>query len=272
MPVNENQGNNQQHIQSAQENPPKQNSSPIFLSGVLKCGQCGSGMTLVTGKSGQYRYYKCTNQKHKTLESCDTPNIPMDKLDSQVRERLSERVFTPRRVRNIMSKLRKQINAQDQGDKALMLEIKQKLLETNQALENLMQSIEAGLFDFNDETLKNRVQKLKARKEELLIQQSGIKRRQNLLPQTINNAQVDAFCQALQNKFNDPASGFGKGYLNFLVDEVRIEKDQAVMKGRNRALAEFVSALNPENSAVSVPTSISVWRTGEDSNSRPLDS
>ena len=251
---------------------PKQNASPIFLSGLIKCGQCGSGMTLVTGKSGRYRYYKCTNQKHKTLAACNTSNIPMEKLDQKVRERLSERVFNPRRVRNIMTRLRKQINAQDQGDKALKIELKQQLSETNLGLERLMQSIEAGIFDFEDETLRTRVQRLKARKEEYLIQLSGIQRRQNLLPQTINNSQIDAFCQALKNRFNDPESGFGKGYLKFLVDEVRIEKDKAIMKGSNQALAEFVSALNPENSAVSVPTSISKWRAGEDSNPRPSGS
>ena len=61
-------------------------------------------------------------------------------------------------------------------------------------------------------------------------------------------------------RFNDPRSKFGKGYLKFLVDEIRIENGQAVMTGSHRALAEVVSLLNPESSALSVPASISDWR------------
>ena len=96
-----------------------------------------------------------------------------------------------------------------------------------------------------DETLKARVQKLKAKREETLIQLSGIKRQQQLPIKNITNRHIKAFCTALKKRFNDSDSGFGKGYIRLLVDEISIKDNQAVMTGNYGALAQTVST--PEN-------------------------
>ena len=69
--------------------PPRLVSSPTLLTGLLKCGHCGAGMTLSTGKSGRYKYYKCTNRVNKGNAQCTSGNIPMGKLDELVIERLA---------------------------------------------------------------------------------------------------------------------------------------------------------------------------------------
>ena len=45
--------------------PPRVVSSPILLAGLARCGSCGSGMTIRTGKSGRYRYYACAGRAQK---------------------------------------------------------------------------------------------------------------------------------------------------------------------------------------------------------------
>jgi len=107
-----------------------------------------------------------------------------------------------RRVRNILTRLKKHVNAHDQGGKTEMLALQQSLRGAEKGLERLFEGVEQGLFDL-DETLKTRLQRLKARREEILIQISGIKRRQMLPINTITNTQVDAFCNALKARFND---------------------------------------------------------------------
>ena len=256
------------HNQAPDKTAPRLVSSPILLSGIIKCGECGSGMTLMTGKSGRYRYYKCTNQKHKDKNICTTPNIPMEKLDNQVRKHLSEKVFTPQRVKNMMTRLKKQLNSQDGEIKLNIGKLQQTLKETDAGLERLYEGIEQGLLTL-DETLKARVQKLKAKREETLIQLSGIKRQQQLPIKNITNRHIEAFCAALKKRFNDSDSGFGKGYIRLLVDEIRIENNQAVMTGNYGELAQTVSTLNPKTSATSVPIFGREWRARRDSNSRP---
>lgn len=195
----------------------------------------------MTGKSGQYRYYKYTNQKHKSKHICHTPNIPMAKLDNQIRKHLSEKVFTPQRVKNMMTRLKKQLNEQDGEMKLNINKLQRTLKQTDSGLEKLYEGIEQDVLTL-DETHKARVQKLKTKREETLIQLSSIKHQQQLPIKNITNRHIEAFCSALKKRFNDSDSGFGKGYIRLLVDEIRIETNQAVMKGSYGALAQTVSA------------------------------
>ena len=78
-----------------------------------------------------------------------------------------------------------------------------------------------------------------------MIQLSGIQRQQQLPVKNITNRHIEAFCAARKKRFNDSDSGFGKGYIRLLVDEIRIENNQAVMTGNYGALAQTVSTMNP---------------------------
>lgn len=39
--------------------PPRLTGSTVLLTGLARCGKCGSAMMRCTGKSGAYTYYKC---------------------------------------------------------------------------------------------------------------------------------------------------------------------------------------------------------------------
>ncbi|WP_424399114.1 zinc ribbon domain-containing protein [Methylomonas methanica] len=220
----------------------------------------------MTGKSGQYRYYKCTNQRDKGKDRCTTPNIPMEKLDDLVLTRLANHVCKPDRVKSMLTdlqKLRKQANAQnDQQLEALTRQIK----TNEQKTANLYQAIEEGLPW--DNSTQNRMQKLKAERENLLIEISSIRRNQSIPSRNINQKQIDGFCQALRARLLDKSSGFGKGYLKLLVDEVRIDGKQAIMQGSYENLAYAVGS--SKDASEEVPTFMRQWRPGDDSNVRPV--
>ena len=80
---------------SPKQVPPRVVGNPTLLTGIAKCGTCGSGMTLRTGKSGRYRYYTCAGcaQKGKTI--CPGRSISMAALDGMILEHLADRLFTP---------------------------------------------------------------------------------------------------------------------------------------------------------------------------------
>src|SRR5207249_7221036 len=86
--------------------PPRIVGSPTLLTGVLKCGTCGAGTTLATGKGGRYRYYKCNTRIGQGRTLCSARSIPMERLDATVLEALADRVFTPKRVRVMLAELR----------------------------------------------------------------------------------------------------------------------------------------------------------------------
>ena len=88
--------------------PPRVTNSPTLLTGLLKCG-CGASMTLATGKSGRYKYYKCTRRLSQGNHACGSHNLPMEKLDSLVLAQLAQKVFAKERLQMLMEELRKRI-------------------------------------------------------------------------------------------------------------------------------------------------------------------
>ncbi|MEX8506373.1 recombinase family protein, partial [Leptothrix ochracea] len=54
--------------------PPRVTTSPTLLTGLLKCS-CGASMTLATGKSGKYKYYKCTRRQSQGNHACSSTNL-----------------------------------------------------------------------------------------------------------------------------------------------------------------------------------------------------
>lgn len=56
----------------------------------------------------------------------------------------------------------------------------------------------------------------------------------------IDAAAISDFRAALLQALSDPTSGFGKAYLNLLVDEVRLEGNELRIKGSFGKLADTV--------------------------------
>ncbi|MBK7487497.1 MAG: recombinase family protein [Nitrospira sp.] len=82
--------------------PPRVVNCPTLLTGLLKCGACGAGMTLATGKGGKYRYYKCSSRILKGKDTCTSENLPTELVDRLVLSSLADRVFTPSRVQTML--------------------------------------------------------------------------------------------------------------------------------------------------------------------------
>src|SRR5690606_2987697 len=82
--------------------PARRLSSPTLLTGLLKCGHCGAGMTLATGKSGRYRYYKCTTRMSKGNSFCPSRNLPAEWLDELVLAQFEGRVLTTAKLLEIL--------------------------------------------------------------------------------------------------------------------------------------------------------------------------
>ena len=76
---------------------PKQSKRPYLLAGILHCGKCGRYMTPANSKSGQYFYYRCTdniNCKHRVsapkIEELVLRILSKIKLDHAVIEGMQE--------------------------------------------------------------------------------------------------------------------------------------------------------------------------------------
>ena len=85
---------------------------PVLLSGLARCGHCGGNLMPTTGKGGRYRYYSCAGKQLKGSYACGKPiRIPEGKLDAVVTGALSERLFQPKRLRELLFEAVRQAGA-----------------------------------------------------------------------------------------------------------------------------------------------------------------
>ena len=244
--------------------PPRLVGNKTLLTGILICDCCGSGMTLATGKGGRYKYYKCTTRMSRGNAYCDSPNIPMEKLDTLVLQRLAERVFTPKRIQLILKKLKADMKKSRNDEGSALLELQRELRALEAKVNVLYEAVEARVLPLDDDLTK-RAQKLKARRQEVLIEMGRIKQGQDIPLNTLSPKHIEAFSKSLRNRLFDKGSRFGKSYLKLLVDEVRINGNEAVIKGSHAAMANAVMEAKT-GTHDGVPSFVPGWRPQPDSN------
>ena len=254
-------------LRAPAQTSPRITSSPTLLTGLLKCGVCGGSMTLVTGKSGRYKYYKCTTRQNKGNHVCSSGNHPMEATDQQVLNKLADKVFTPERVHSMMTSLRKRIKSSKDIQQQRLNELNRQLKAIEERQHRLLDAIETGVIGL-DETTQRRAQQLKSAREALLIEQAGVRREHSLPVDQLKASQVEMFAKTLKAKLLAKDSAIAKSYLNLLVDEIVVKDNTATMKGSYGALAHAVTIGDKKVGHLKqVPTSISDWCARRDSNS-----
>ena len=241
-------------------------SSPVLLSGLLKCGHCGHRLTLATGKSGAYRYYQCTRKRNQGIHACPSRNLPMDKVDQSIIELILDRVLQPQRLQTMMEELRKRIQNSKGAQQDKVSEFQRQLKNVEDRQLRLLDAIESGIVDL-DETTQRRSQQLKQAKDALHIQITEA--RTSVIPPAIEflwPSQVNTFGNALRRLLQDKDSTLIKSYVRLLVDEIVVQDDEAVIRGSYAALANALQQMKM-GTCNQVPTVIPNWCARRDSNS-----
>lgn len=223
---------------------PRLLSSPLLLTGVLRCGECGSALTLATGK--QYRYYKCTRKIKQHKDACPSQAVPMDRLDRLVLEALADQVFTADRVEAMLLELKRRLadNGNEDGVTKLLAQ-----LESIQArIERLVNAIEIGV-SVPDDTVKIRMADLNQQKKELSAKIAAYNYSPKALVDTIDKEEFKQFSALMRERLLDKKSGFSKEYLQLLVDKIVLTGNKVVVHGNFRSLVGAVKfatkKLNP---------------------------
>jgi site-specific DNA recombinase len=244
-------------------------ASPTLLTGLLKCA-CGASMTIATGKSGRYKYYKCTSRESRGNYACASVSLPMGRVDSLVLEQIRQKVLAPDHLAQIIAQLEVTLKSSRDQIQGRINEINQQIKQTELRQSRLLEAIETGTIELDGITAK-RAQTLKAQREALFIELARV-RRESALPteRVFRKEYVNALGEVLREKLHDPASPFAKSYLNILVDKIVVSGNEATIKGSHLAL---VNAMQRAESVSSeeVPISVPDWCARRDSNPQPSD-
>lgn len=247
--------------------PPRVVNSPTLLTGLIKCGCCGASMTIATGKSGQYRYYKCSSRINDLARgsNCKGNILPMQKLDALILQAVSDRVFTPERVEVMMKELQQNLKASNSDHDDQLKKLTKELDTLKEQSDRLYEAVEKGLLPLNA-SLHERVHKHDARRQEILTELAGLRRKKELPISKLGPKHIKAFCAALREKLLDKGSNFGKEYLKLLVSEIRVEKKEVRLSGSYAAMSGALSMLTKLGTLEGVPSFVPLWLPNPDSN------
>lgn len=150
-------------------------TSKYLFSGLLKCGECGGNLVIVThtGPGGQYRKYGCS--RHFYRGACSNNLLErQDWLEKRLLDELQTQVLKPEAVEYAISELGRQLKTALEnlsGELAEMRERKQKLeAELRKLAETAAQTGPSG---FLVEAISDRERQLREITERLLSREPG---------------------------------------------------------------------------------------------------
>ena len=136
-------------------------SSPVLLSGICHCGNCGGAMTLRTGKGGKYRYYTCSTKARTGPTGCPGLTVPMDRIDKAVVNYLENRLLDPKQLTKLMGNIIDRRQAWMDRRRVHIADLRKRATEAQAKLNRLFEAIENGVADVTDPDIKARMKDIK---------------------------------------------------------------------------------------------------------------
>ena len=253
--------------------PPRVTNGPTLLTGLAVCGMadCGKGLTIRTGKSGQYAYYGCSAKANAGAQRCGCKSIPQEKLDSLVLDEVVARILEPERLRELLSGV---LEVSNEADARRKKELEQARAQRNQcqaAINRLLELVETGMMSPKDPELAKRMALQRSRVAALDTTIDSLERQLARGATRITPEVVDRFGDTLKQALLEGEPPFRKAYVRMLVQQVALTNDEIRITGSKLAL-EHALARSSTGKAPVVPSFDREWCPGEDSNLHALAS
>lgn len=241
-------------------------SGPTMLTGLIHCAKCGGAMTIRTGKGGRYRYYACSMKARQGPTACEGMAVPMEKLDDLVVNHLEKQLLQPERLETVLAAALDRREEHAERRREHIAELNKRSAESELRLKRLYDAIEAGITDLDDPALKDRIDGLKAIRDQAradaeraqaMLQNSGQKA---VTPQMLRK-----FAKAARQRIRLDGGGYRRDHLRALAQRVEVAEGEVRIMGSKSRLLQTLVAGSGVNS---VPTQGLKWRMGWDSNPR----
>ena len=241
-------------------------SGPTMLTGLIHCAKCGGAMTIRTGKGGQYRYYACSTRARQGPTACEGMAVPMEKLDDLVAGHLESQLLQPERLEAILASVLDRRQEQGERRREHIAELNKRATESELRLKRLYDAIEAGVADIHDPALKDRIDGLKAIRDQA---SADAERAQAMLDgsgaKAITPQMVRKFADTARQRIHLEGGGYRRDHLRALAQRVEVADGEVRIMGSKSRLLQTLVAGSGVNS---VPTQGLNWRKGWDSNPR----
>ena len=241
-------------------------SGPTMLTGLIHCARCGGAMTIRTGKGGRYRYYACSIKARQGPTACEGMAVPMEKLDDLVADHLEQQLLQPERLETVLAAALDRREEHAERRREHIAELNKRATESELRLKRLYDAIEAGIADLDDPALKDRIDGLKAIRDQAKV---DAERAQAMLQNTGQKAvtpqMLRTFATTARDRIRLEGGGYRRDHLRALAQRVEVAEGEVRIMGLKSRLLQTLVAGSGVNS---VPTQGLKWRRRRDSNPR----
>jgi site-specific DNA recombinase len=235
-------------------------SGPTLLTGLIHCAKCGGAMTIRTGKGGRYRYYACSMRARQGPTACEGMAVPMDKLDDLVASHLEDRLLQPERLETILATVLDRRQKRSERQREHIAELNRRAAESEARLKRLYDAIEAGVADLDDPALKDRIDGLKAIRDQAKADaERGQAMLQHSGSQAVTPQMLSKFARAARPRIRLEGGGYRRDHLRALAQRVEVAEGEVRIMGSKSRLLQMLVANGTANA---VPTQGLKWRRG----------
>lgn len=227
-------------------------SGPTMLTGLIHCAKCGGAMTIRTGKGGRYRYYACSIKARQGPTACEGMAVPMEKLDDLVADHLEQQLLQPERLETVLAAALDRREEHAERRREHIAELNKRATESELRLKRLYDAIESGVADLDDPALKDRIDGLKAIRDQA---KADADRAQAMLQNTGQKAvtpeMLRTFAETARERIRLEGGGYRRDHLRALAQRVEVAEGEVRIMGSKSRLLQTLVAGSGVNS---VPT------------------
>ena len=226
----------------------KGTSQLLLLSGIIKCGYCGSNMTTgYTTKNGKrHLYYQCTNVQKNGRKSCNQRNLQATPIENLVIQYCSELANDPKYINLTLSKLEKNNRSEIIKITDSIKRLNGQLAQVTNQQNNLLAVIKNSKPNSATNSLINELDKVEIESFNLKDKVSKLELIIKGLQQKITDpAIVTKYFSQFNERFNDFSHATKRNIINILIDNIIVKihfqsKSGSIkIKPRNMAGVKF---------------------------------
>ncbi len=245
----------------------KAQQSPSLLSGLLKCGECGSGLLLMSGKTGKYHYYRCSKRQKVDSKSCSCPNLPKEETDRAVIDKVLSSVLSPERVVASLRSLRDYYKRSIEPQRKRLAYLQQELARETARVNSLYDQVSDRTVELDrsmQEYIKAAQRRIHGHQEEI----RELEAKQHLPLRKVGEEHIFAVIEDLKARLADSEEGDAKALLKLVLTEVIVGGNGITLRCNKALLSETITKWKV-GTPNGVPSFVSEWRARQDSNLLP---
>jgi site-specific DNA recombinase len=200
--------------------------------------------------------------------------VPMEKLDDLVVNHLEKQLLQPERLETVLAAALDRREEHAERRREHIAELNKRAAESELRLKRLYDAIEAGVADLDDPALKDRIDGLKAIRDQA---KADADRAQAMLQNTGQKAvtpqMLRKFAATARERIRLEGGGYRRDHLRALAQRVEVADGEVrIMGSKSNLLQTLAAGAGTGTKLGAVPSFVPKWCTRQDSNLWPLPS